>query len=72
LRELTLHRVGFWSAATLAVGTSVCAALGGLGGGIAEAEPPTTSVVFDQPGVYQWTVPAGVQSASTNRRNRMY
>jgi hypothetical protein len=56
--------VGFWSAATVAVGTSVCAALGGLGGGLAEAEPPTTSVVFDQPGAYQWTVPPGVQSAT--------
>jgi hypothetical protein len=43
--------VRFWSAATLAVGSSVCAALGGLGGGLAEAEPPTTGVVFDQPGV---------------------
>jgi hypothetical protein len=58
--------VRFWRTAAVVIGAFAGATLGGVGAtaGIAGAEPPPTRVVFDQPGVYQWTVPPGVQSAT--------
>jgi len=64
--RLTLLGVAFWRAAAAAVGAVVWTTLGGIGGtgAVAEAHPHRTSVTFDEPGVFQWRVPAGVRSAT--------
>lgn len=50
----------------MAVGTFAGATFGGMGatGAVAGAVPSSTSVVFDEPGVFHWTVPAGVRWAT--------